>query len=98
MKISKLTWIAPVLLISACSPTPSEPTAKPVENEVVVQECDIARFENLIGQPMEIFASGDYPQNTRIIEPGTMVTRDYRADRMNIDIDEAGIITKIWCG
>ena len=34
----------------------------------------------------------------RWITPGTMVTRDYRPDRLNVDISAQGIITRIYCG
>lgn len=100
MKISAITWLAltPLLFVGACSPAPSEPAEKSAESEVAIQECDIAEFEHLVGQKMDILKTTNYPENTRIIEPGTMVTRDYRVDRMNIDIDDAGTITKIWCG
>lgn len=37
-------------------------------------------------------------QNVRVIGVNTPVTRDYRADRINILINETAIITKVYCG
>jgi len=34
----------------------------------------------------------------RIIPPGTAVTMDHRPDRLNVETDAAGIITRIFCG
>lgn len=34
----------------------------------------------------------------RVIRPGTMVTRDYRIDRLNVDLDAKDVVTKIYCG
>ncbi len=34
----------------------------------------------------------------RWIAPGTMVTMDYRADRLNVDLDDKGVITRFRCG
>lgn len=34
----------------------------------------------------------------RVIRPGTMVTRDYRIDRLNVDLDEKDTVRKIYCG
>lgn len=34
----------------------------------------------------------------RVIRPGTMVTRDYRIDRLNVDLDDKDVVTKIYCG
>ncbi|MFC7292240.1 I78 family peptidase inhibitor [Hirschia litorea] len=37
-------------------------------------------------------------QNVRVIGVNTPVTRDFRPDRINIEIDETAIITKVYCG
>ncbi len=37
-------------------------------------------------------------QNVRVIGVNTPVTRDYRRDRINIEINETAIITKVYCG
>jgi uncharacterized membrane protein len=34
----------------------------------------------------------------RVIRPGTMVTKDYRIDRLNVDLDDKDVVTKIYCG
>lgn len=34
----------------------------------------------------------------RLITPDTVVTRDYRPDRMNIMVDDDGLITDVNCG
>lgn len=34
----------------------------------------------------------------RWISPGTAVTMDYRQDRLNVDLDEKGVITGVRCG
>ncbi|MFC0203791.1 I78 family peptidase inhibitor [Novosphingobium soli] len=33
----------------------------------------------------------------RIIRPGTVVTQDYRPDRLNVTVDESGTITALRC-
>ncbi len=34
----------------------------------------------------------------RIIRPGTMVTKDYRIDRLNVAVEEDDTVTKFYCG
>ena len=34
----------------------------------------------------------------RILPPGSMMTKDYRPERVNFDVTETGVITRIWCG
>jgi len=34
----------------------------------------------------------------RVIRPGDNVTMDYRTDRLNVELDENDIVTRIYCG
>ena len=36
-------------------------------------------------------------ERIRPIRPGQAVTMDFRADRLNVDIDENGKIKRLWC-
>ena len=55
-------------------------------------------MQGLIGQDDDVLAAMTLPQGTRFIYPGTPVTEDYRPSRLNIDIDQFGQITGVWCG
>ena len=37
-------------------------------------------------------------QMARVLKPGQMVTMEYREGRLNIDVDEANVITNLRCG
>ncbi|WP_370338904.1 I78 family peptidase inhibitor [Parvularcula marina] len=60
-------------------------------------ECGAADYKSLVGSPI---AAVTLPAdlNARIIHPGDMVTKDYRLDRLNIDVDEDGNVTRVYCG
>ena len=65
--------------------------------------CDAARADTLIGSPATASLGPPALKLTgaralRWIQPGTMVTMDYRADRLNIRLDANNRITKIDCG
>ncbi|MEX0839863.1 MAG: I78 family peptidase inhibitor [Parvibaculum sp.] len=34
----------------------------------------------------------------RVIRPGDMVTRDYRTDRLNVELDDNDVVTRVYCG
>ena len=55
-------------------------------------------MQSLVGDDISNHPELVRSKDLRILEPGSMVTMDYRADRLNIDTDEAGIITKVYCG
>lgn len=60
--------------------------------------CGAAGMQDLVGQDKALLAAKSFPIGTRVIEPGTAVTEDYRPTRLNIDIDASGTITGVWCG
>jgi Peptidase inhibitor I78 family len=60
--------------------------------------CGASGMQNLVGQSRDVLAAMTFPAGTRIIEPGMAITEDYSAQRLNIDLDEAGRIARVWCG
>lgn len=62
--------------------------------------CGGVEFVALIGQPGAELekASGRAPGDLRLIKPGDMVTEDFRENRLNADLDAAGVITGLRCG
>lgn len=59
--------------------------------------CGAAQMQALIGTPV---AAQDFTGRdaVRILPPGAMMTMDHRPDRLNIEHDADGVITRIWCG
>ncbi|MDQ2090896.1 I78 family peptidase inhibitor [Marimonas arenosa] len=80
-----------LLALTACMP-PDTPSGRPSADA-----CGAAQYNGLIGAPV---AQADFSGHAavRIIPPGTAVTMDYRQDRLNVETDGAGIITRIYCG
>jgi hypothetical protein len=83
----------------------------PAKSEEVVPEhgdspgfrCEAGKAQTLVGQA----ASGELgaraleltgAQAIRWIQPGQMVTMDYRTDRLNIELDARNRVTAIRCG
>jgi hypothetical protein len=77
-------------------------TVPPAEPESGVG-CDAAAAQKLIGRERsaalgtEALRLSD-ARTLRWIAPGTMVTMDYREDRLNLRVDPAGKIVKVDCG
>jgi hypothetical protein len=91
---------------TASAPTPgpggAEPVAPPATPQVdpanpPEDACHASQYAALIGKPV---ASDGVPKESadvRYIRPNTQVTMDFRADRLNIDIDAADVITGFRC-
>lgn len=60
--------------------------------------CGAAGMQGLVGKDDDVLAAMTLPAGTRLIYPGTPVTEDYRPDRLNIDIEQSGRISGVWCG
>lgn len=95
------------LFAVACSqPAPEPAPQTPAEvaeampqskEEATAQDtCGASQYASLIGSN---FAAVTLPAeaNVRIIQPDSVVTQDFRADRANIVVDANGAITAVEC-
>ncbi|HEX8380533.1 MAG TPA: I78 family peptidase inhibitor [Allosphingosinicella sp.] len=65
--------------------------------------CDAAKAQKLIGREKTEKLGGEAlrlsgAKTLRWIAPGTIVTMDYREDRLNLRVDPAGRVVKVDCG
>ena len=77
-----------LMLFAACAAAPPGTGPQP--------DCALA-YRSLVGAPMAAVTLPDGLSH-RIIPPGTAITMDYSADRVNFDLDAGGRITRVWCG
>ncbi|KAF7551811.1 hypothetical protein G7Z17_g4771 [Cylindrodendrum hubeiense] len=42
-----------------------------------------------------VFCKRDLPQETRIIEPGMMVTKDFKENRLNVHLKDDGTVSHV---
>jgi hypothetical protein len=101
--------VVALLFASACTqdqtPAPTTPEAiqdaaeamPQTREEATAQDtCGASQYRSLVGSN---FAAVSLPADSgvRIIQPDTVVTQDFRADRVNIIVDANGIITSVEC-
>ncbi|TVY38546.1 Uncharacterized protein LOCC1_G006697 [Lachnellula occidentalis] len=41
------------------------------------------------------FAKADLPEETRVIQPGSMVTKDFKPNRLNVHLKEDGTVSHV---
>lgn len=101
-------FFALTLLATACTPPaaedqPETPAQAPAaaapttREEATAQDtCGAAAYRGMIGTPL---AATTFPAtpNIRVIQPDTVVTQDFRADRLNVIVDASGVITALEC-
>ena len=63
-------------------------------------DCDAGKVSDAVGTRTDPQSLGPRAgaRAVRVIRPGQAVTMDYRADRLNVEIDSADTITAVRCG
>lgn len=62
-----------------------------------LQSCGGAPLLAAVGGPVAA-VQADLPEGARVIAPDSAVTRDFREERINLDVDAAGLVLRVWCG
>jgi len=87
--------MAALLMAGCATPPPAEAGGS--------GKCDSARAQKLVGRTKSAKVGAEALRLSgatalRWIAPGTMVTMDYRQDRLNLRVDPAGKVVKVDCG
>jgi peptidase inhibitor I78 family protein len=87
---------------AAASPTPPT-TGTPGTAPPPQPGCNAEAARNVVGQlastqMVEQARSAAGAQTARTLKPGQMVTMEYNASRLNIDVDAGNTITNVRCG
>ena len=83
-----LRHIAPLVILLSLAACKEEPPS------------DTCGAEDYAGLEGKMLAAVTLPADlgARITGPDRMVTQDYRPDRLNIWVNEAGVIERLYCG
>lgn len=76
-------------VLAACQPV--------VTDGPDLSTCGADALQGLVGQPASVLDTMKFGQETRIIRPDMAVTMDFRAERLNIEIDRAERISRVHC-
>jgi hypothetical protein len=93
-----MTRIAALLVLSLITLSACQEDTPAMPEGTAHQTCAAALVTPLIGEPQSALDGLTIPQPFRIILPGMAVTMDHRPERTNIEIDDAGHISRVWCG
>ena len=77
--------------------SPANSTANP-PGSAAEDPCNRAAYADIVGRSEKDPTVPPAGPRVRRIHPGDQVTMDYRADRLDIDIDAKGVITGLRCG
>ena len=94
---------AALFVLSACTAAQADEEPVPVHGGTPGYTCAAAKVQTLVGQAgtAELGAralSLSGARTIRWVRPGDMVTMDFRADRLNIELDERSRVKTLSCG
>lgn len=107
-RVPRASALAGVLLLAACatSPPAESPPATPAppppaadaSGPCRASAAEFARgraYTDALGAELQAKAGA---KALRVIRPGQAVTMDFRDDRLNVELDAGGKVTKVSCG
>ncbi|NBA95561.1 I78 family peptidase inhibitor [Pseudomonas sp. R5(2019)] len=102
MRASFAALVAAVVL-AGCSSTGSstaepEPAVPSLDGRCQASGADFAVGKQASADLLEQARKRTGSQTARILKPRDMVTLEYRSDRLNLNADDKGVITRVNCG
>ncbi|WP_138738242.1 I78 family peptidase inhibitor [Pseudomonas sp. FSL W7-0098] len=99
-KLVSLGSLLAVLALSGCSTASSvkEPVAEAGHSRCDAKSAAFAVGQKASAQLLEQARIKAGAQNARILMPHDVMTLEYRSDRLNLNADDASIITRVNCG
>ncbi|MGM0982547.1 MAG: I78 family peptidase inhibitor [Pseudomonadota bacterium] len=103
-------WLTAVglMLMTACSATnestvPRDPAPEPPRVNEGDDACGAGRVQDRVGRAFDEALRASLREQSgaealRVMRPGEAHTLDYRAERLNVRLDERGRITALDCG
>ena len=94
-------WLALVLLSACAGPQPS--VGLPLEPIEPAKTCQAQRASAAVGKTATAGVVEQARQQSgsrlaRVIRPGQAVTMEFVGDRLNLDVNAAGVVTRVRCG
>jgi hypothetical protein len=92
MRAAVAVAVIALALLAGCVEQPP-PAGFPPQNA-----CGAEALQGLVGQSARVLETMRFSQDVRVLQPGTAVTMDFSPTRLNIEIDAAERIVRVFCG
>ncbi|MGP0173139.1 I78 family peptidase inhibitor [Pseudomonas sp. NCHU5208] len=95
--------LAATLLAAGCSSTAEKPTPAAAPSGPTPDSCTSSAAEHFKGQTasaelLEQARQEAGASSARILTPRSVVTLEYNGQRLNLNVDDQGVITRVSCG
>lgn len=102
-RASLVTLLVATVLAGCSTGGTSGGSAAPVAPAGNDGRCEASGADFTVGKPataelLEQARKASGSQMARILKPHDMITLEYRSERLNLNVDEKGVITRVNCG
>jgi hypothetical protein len=90
-------------VVAACGQQPTWVHAPVASSAVAGETCDAAGAQFAVGRPLDVQLERDARARSgakvvRVVRPGQMITLEFNAQRLNIEVDGTGRVIRVRCG
>ena len=89
---------AAALMVAGCVAEPERQVGPVIDPLATENACGADDLQGLVGQKASVLATMRFSQVVRVIKPGMAVTMDFSPARLNVEVDEVEVITRVSCG
>jgi len=87
-----------MLALAGCTQAEADSEKPILTGDATEESCGLTEAEALVGQDKSAARTLTHQGPIRVIGPGQAITMDFSPSRLNIEHDDAGKITRVWCG
>jgi flagellar basal body L-ring protein FlgH len=101
-RITSLSLLA-VLALAGCSTSAPDKAATPAAAVTSDGRCDSDLAKFAVGEPanaalLQQAQQRSGAQTARVLRPGDIMTLEYRSERLNLNVDAKGTVSRVNCG
>jgi len=103
MRASLVTLLAAAVLAGCSSSGGTSKASEPVAAATTDGRCDASGADFAVGKPasadlLEQARKASGSQLARILKPTDVITLEYRSERLNMHVDDKGVVSRVNCG
>ncbi|MBI6954283.1 MULTISPECIES: I78 family peptidase inhibitor [unclassified Pseudomonas] len=100
---ASLATLLVATILAGCSTGGSSGASAPAAPAGNDGRCEASGADFTVGKPasaelLEQARKASGSQMARILKPHDMITLEYRSERLNLNVDDKGVVTRVNCG
>lgn len=96
--MKRVLVVSAVFILAGCQSLQKEVDTPTPEPQLSTYQCNAEDMNHLVGFAEQDVVLESLPGSVRVLRPNAVATMDMRPDRINLHVDDGGIIHRVSCG